>query len=487
MAQTGRPPSAKTLVDRQLGRNKHEAVPAGNNFIVPNHSGDHSAGTTSTPVSDLQIANKKYVDDNSGGTHTESSVDSLTNKTINSFTNDNHADDIHKEIRNESGSGMVTGDAVFASGYSIGQDKTLVDFADSTDSTAMPAIGIINETLANNATGEMVELGQVHEFDTSAWSVGDTLYISETGTSTNTLTNTKPTGSALIEPIAEVLRSHATLGIIEVFGVGFIDQLPNIADTKIWIGDTNGVPQEFALSGDATMTAGGVVTVTADEGTAVLSTGEGGGTKFLREDGDGTCSWQAAAGGGDVTAAANMVDNTIVTGDGGAKGVQDTGITIDDSNNVASMGTLSCGSITTSGTVDGIDIATDVAANTSKATNVTTNLSLGTGNSTTEIIVSSDGTDVTLIEADTDNAGLLGADKWDEIVAATTHVADNTQAHSDYLLNSGTDIAVGPLTITADNDTADQAYVPMILYNTDDTPPTASGFPIGTLYAKYTA
>lgn len=34
------------------------------------------------------------------------------------------------------------------------------------------------------------------------------------------------------------------------------------------------------------------------EGTAVLSTGEVGGTKFLREDGDGTCSWQDAAGGG---------------------------------------------------------------------------------------------------------------------------------------------------------------------------------------------
>ena len=33
------------------------------------------------------------------------------------------------------------------------------------------------------------------------------------------------------------------------------------------------------------------------EGTAILSTGEVGGTKFLREDGDGTCSWQAAAGG----------------------------------------------------------------------------------------------------------------------------------------------------------------------------------------------
>jgi hypothetical protein len=33
---------------------------------------------------------------------------------------------------------------------------------------------------------------------------------------------------------------------------------------------------------------------TAVEGTAVLSTGETGGTKFLREDGDGTCSFQEA-------------------------------------------------------------------------------------------------------------------------------------------------------------------------------------------------
>jgi len=32
--------------------------------------------------------------------------------------------------------------------------------------------------------------------------------------------------------------------------------------------------------------------VVAPEGTSVVSTGESGGTKFLREDGDGTCSWQ---------------------------------------------------------------------------------------------------------------------------------------------------------------------------------------------------
>ena len=41
----------------------------------------------------------------------------------------------------------------------------------------------------------------------------------------------------------------------------------------------------------------GNLSMAAIEGSAVLSTGESGGTKFLREDGDGSCSWQSAGGG----------------------------------------------------------------------------------------------------------------------------------------------------------------------------------------------
>jgi len=204
-------------------------------------------------------------------------------------------------------------------------------------------------------------------------------------------------------------------------------------------------------------------------------------------------------------------------------------------------GSIDHTSITNIGTQTHAQLETAIGLNTAKETNVSTNLSLGAVDATTMVVESSDGTNATLIEADTDDAGLLGAAKWDEIVAntaakhaqgtdttmgnltaninmnthkltslsvpadngdsiratakiteallesATDHAADNTQAHSDYLLNSGTDIAVGPITITADNSTADQAYVPMVLYNTDDTPPAASGFPVGTIYVQYTA
>jgi len=50
---------------------------------------------------------------------------------------------------------------------------------------------------------------------------------------------------------------------------------------------------------------------TTPEGTAILSTGESGGTKFLREDGDGSCSWQTLPASG--AALTGSTNNTVVT------------------------------------------------------------------------------------------------------------------------------------------------------------------------------
>lgn len=91
----------------------------------------------------------------------------------------------------------------------------------------------------------------------------------------------------------------------------------------------------------------------APEGTAVLSTGETGGVKFLREDGDGTCSWQVPAGSGDVSKVGTPADNQVGvwTGDGTIEGT--AGLTY----NGTALGIT--GNITVSGTVDGRDVATD--------------------------------------------------------------------------------------------------------------------------------
>jgi hypothetical protein len=47
----------------------------------------------------------------------------------------------------------------------------------------------------------------------------------------------------------------------------------------------------------------------AHEGTAIKSTGEVGGTKFLREDGDNTCSWQEATPGAHAASHTNGTDD----------------------------------------------------------------------------------------------------------------------------------------------------------------------------------
>lgn len=47
------------------------------------------------------------------------------------------------------------------------------------------------------------------------------------------------------------------------------------------------------------------------EGTSILSTGEVGGTKFLREDGDGTSSWQTSGGGSLTLVASGTFTNTL--------------------------------------------------------------------------------------------------------------------------------------------------------------------------------
>lgn len=62
--------------------------------------------------------------------------------------------------------------------------------------------------------------------------------------------------------------------------------------SKLILGGVNGVLSNVSDNFDELYAAGGG----PPEGTAILSTGEVGGTKFLREDGDGTCSWQTASG-----------------------------------------------------------------------------------------------------------------------------------------------------------------------------------------------
>ena len=141
------------------------------------------------------------------------SVQTLTNKTLDSLTNEIHADVVHLEVRNESGGLLTKGTPVYYSGYSIGQDKVLVSPTDASARATMLCLGLLAEDLANNATGELIRTGRIYDIDTSAWSAGDQLFVSETP---GELTNVEPTGAAYVQHVAEVMRSHASLGAVSL-------------------------------------------------------------------------------------------------------------------------------------------------------------------------------------------------------------------------------------------------------------------------------
>lgn len=87
-------------------------------------------------------------------------------------------------------------------------------------------------------------------------------------------------------------------------------------------------------------------------------------------------------------------------------------------------------------------------------------------------------------------ATLVNASEIAEVSAAsllnTAHRNDNTQAHTDYLKNDAADVGVS-LTLTGDQVASAANYVPMVVFDTFDTPLAAGTYPKGTIYIQYTA
>lgn len=265
---------------------------------------------------------------------TTSNTKTVTNKTIVDFTNSVHADEVHTQIRNESGVTLQKGDPIYVSGYNAGQSLPLVGLADADDTAKLPSIGIVEETtIANNANGGIIELGVISGLDTSAFSVGDALYVSGAAAVGASLTNVKPTGLSNIQKVGLVLRSNPSNGIIEVIGAGRTNDLPNIGSGAMWIGNENGVPIAEKITGDVTITSSGATTI-SDGAVAVsnLASGTDGelitwdasgdpatvavGTsgQVLTSNGAGAAPTFQAAAGGKVVQEVHVVSGAVFTG-----------------------------------------------------------------------------------------------------------------------------------------------------------------------------
>jgi hypothetical protein len=130
------------------------------------------------------------------------------------------------------GEAVSKGDPLVITGYHGSNGPAIVERADATDATKMPAYGVALEDYAKNATGLMIAVGDFNDFDTSSYSIGDTLYVAVGGG----MTNVKPTGTALIQNMGIVSRSNANNGDVEIVAIGRTNDVPNLPTGRLFVG-----------------------------------------------------------------------------------------------------------------------------------------------------------------------------------------------------------------------------------------------------------
>jgi hypothetical protein len=149
------------------------------------------------------------------------------------------ASSIGVNVKNKSGGSLSAGTVVHASPSANPPGGNVIEVvaANNSSSATMPAIGVLKQALEDEVEGIAIAFGKVSNLNTSSFSEGDSLYVNSSGG----FTTTKPTGSALIQKIGIVAKVHASNGTIEVFGANRTNDVPNITENYIWLGNASGV------------------------------------------------------------------------------------------------------------------------------------------------------------------------------------------------------------------------------------------------------
>jgi hypothetical protein len=156
---------------------------------------------------------------------TTSDAATLTNKTIDDYTNNIGANSTHFRVK-ASGS-LPKGTVVKASGFTPGEQAiTVVAVASASDI----AIGVMEQTLTSGQFGMAVVIGELFDVNTNAFAFNDVLYSNGAGG----LTATKP-ASGLYQTIGTVVRVNSSNGVIAVNIVApmYVEATTNTANTSV--------------------------------------------------------------------------------------------------------------------------------------------------------------------------------------------------------------------------------------------------------------
>ena len=171
-------------------------------------------------------------------------------------------------VKNVSGGRLEKGTPVHAVVNGASGNLAYVIAARADTASAMPATFVLNETLDDEAEGEAIISGLISGVDTSDFSAGDVIYVGETGG----YTNTKPTGTNLIQNLGIVLKRHASNGSGIVYGSGRSNDVPNIPEGYGWLGNASGVatPTLFNFYLNRFDDTASTMASTLDAGTATI-------------------------------------------------------------------------------------------------------------------------------------------------------------------------------------------------------------------------
>ncbi len=170
---------------------------------------------------------------------------------------DVEATEVVEEVFNDTGATLFECTPVFISGFNVPAVLVEVDIADSDDVTKMPVAGLMLSDTANGAIGFMVEIGTLIAADTTTgegWSVGDIIYVGDSGTATSAdcgeaLTNVRPANvDDEVQHVGLVVRVNPTMGIIDVTGTGQSHDNPNLADDSVWVGSATNLATATAIA-----------------------------------------------------------------------------------------------------------------------------------------------------------------------------------------------------------------------------------------------
>lgn len=178
---------------------------------------------------------------------------------------------IHINIRNDEGSTIPLGAPLYSKGEIGGSERIKVGIADANDTAKMPCIGIamteMNTSITKDSNCITQGIFNANITGFTGLSVGDTLYVSNTGG----LTKTRPTGTTdKVQNVGIVLRTNGTTcQALLVSAIGRSNDTPN--DSYITVDTSTHSPQSRRLVAGTNITltdggAGGDLTIASSGG-----------------------------------------------------------------------------------------------------------------------------------------------------------------------------------------------------------------------------